>query len=277
MYGSRMDVVARLQRIEPEDLDAPCRRRSSVERAPKLFGMRHRLRFKQLGARSRPRPRSVRVGCAGRSGARPPGVGPPTRRAYAAKPSSRNGSQILGVRVEHVLAPDLARGVEEREAHADRDLEQRALLAVGLGEEALVDGGELRRRGEALRVVAQVGERALQPLDLERWDVDQPCSRPARSLERGEQVVDRRELRLSREDAGRLELADERVEVDASPVRDVRCGGEEPERREPEREDRPELDDVAAGLADGELLRRGLDLVGDGLGRHARLRRRARR
>ena len=154
-----------------------------------------------------------------------------------------------------MLAPDLARRVEEREAHPDRHLEEGALLAVGLREESLVDRGELGRRRQALRVVTKVGERALQSLDLERRDVDQTCRRPARALERGEQVVDGRELRLPGNDARSLELADERIEIDAGAARDVGGAGEEPQRREPEREDRPELDDVAADLADGELLR----------------------
>ena len=154
-----------------------------------------------------------------------------------------------------MLAPDLARRVEEREAHPDRHLEEGALLAVGLREKSLVDGGELGRRRQALRVVAKIGERALQSLDLERRDVDQTCCRPARALERGEQVVDGRELRLPGNDACSLELTDERVEIDAGTARDVGGAGEEPQRREPEREDRPQLDDVAADLADGELLR----------------------
>ena len=47
------------------------------------------------------------------------------------------------------------------------------------------------------------------------------------------------------------------------PLRDVGRAGEEPEGREPEREDRPQLDDVSARLADGELLRRCLVLVRD--------------
>ena len=65
-------------------------------------------------------------------------------------------------------------------------------------------------------------------------------------------------------DSGRLELADEGVQVDARSPRDVGGPGEEPERREAEREDRAELEGVAAGLAHGELLRRLLELV-DGL------------
>jgi hypothetical protein len=44
-------------------------------------------------------------------------------------------------------------------------------------------------------------------------------------------------------------------------VRHVGRSGEEPERREAEREDRAELEDVSARLADSELLRRALELV----------------
>ena len=129
-----------------------------------------------------------------------------------------------------MLAPDLARRVEEREAHPDRHLEEGALLAVSLREESLVDGGELGRRRQALRVVAKIGERTLQSLDLERRDVDQACCRPARALERGEQVVDGGELRLPGNDARSLELTDERVEIDAGTARDVGGAGEEPQR-----------------------------------------------
>ena len=183
------------------------------------------------------------------------GVGRADATRIGGEPLVAQRAQVLRVRIEHVLAPDLARRVEEREAHPDRHLEEGALLAVGLREESLVDRGELGRRRQALRVVAKIGERALQSLDLERRDVDQTCCRPARALERGEQVVDGRELRLPGNDARSLELADERVEIDAGAARDVGGAGEEPQRREPEREDRPELDDVAADLADGEPLR----------------------
>ena len=70
-------------------------------------------------------------------------------------------------------------------------------------------------------------------------------------------------LRLAREHARVLQLDDERVEIDARAARDVGGRGEEPERREPEREDRAELDDVPGALAHEELLRRGLDLARD--------------
>ena len=85
----------------------------------------------------------------------------------------------------------------------------------------------------------------------------------ARAFERGEELVHRRELDVVREHAGALQLVDERIEVDARAVRDVRGRGEEPERREPEREDRAELDDVPRALADGELPGRGLELACD--------------
>ena len=102
MYGSRVDVEALLERVEPEDLDARGRRRSSVERAPKLFGMRHRLRFKQLRAGQPPEPalgerRLARVEVADDRLRR---TASPTRHAYAAKPSSRTGrrSSVYGSR-----------------------------------------------------------------------------------------------------------------------------------------------------------------------------------
>ena len=86
---------------------------------------------------------------------------------------------------------------------------------------------------------------------------------PLAPFECGEQVVDGRELGILREDAGRLQLEDECVEVDARSARDVRRRGEEPKRREAEREDRAELDDVSARLPYGELPGRLLDLVRD--------------
>ena len=78
---------------------------------------------------------------------------------------------------------------------------------------------------------------------------------PLAPLECGEQIVHGAELGAPCQHTGRLQLADEGVEVDARAVRDVRCRGEEPKRREAEREDRPELDDVPARLAHRELLR----------------------
>ena len=141
------------------------------------------------------------------------GVGRADATRIGGEPLVAQRAQVLRVRIEHVLAPDLARRVEEREAHPDRHLEEGALLAVGFREESLVDRSELGRRRQALRVVAKIGERALQSLDLERRDVDQTRCRPARALERGEQVVDGRELRLPGNHARSLELADERVEI----------------------------------------------------------------
>ena len=112
------------------------------------------------------------------------------------EPLVAHRAQVFRIRVEDVLATDLPRRVEERETDADGDLEQGALLAIGLGDETLINGCQLRRGREALRVLAQVGQRALEPLELERRDVDETCGRPARALERGEQVVDGRELGL---------------------------------------------------------------------------------
>ena len=57
------------------------------------------------------------------------------------------------------------------------------------------------------------------------------------------------------EHAGTLQLRDERLEVDARAVRDVRRRGEQPERREAEGGDRAELDDVAGRLALQQLAR----------------------
>ena len=170
-------------------------------------------------------------------------------------------AQVFRVRVEDVLATYLSCRVEERETDADGDFEQGALLAIGLGDETLVHGCQLRWGRKSLRILAQVGQRALEPLELERRDVDETCRRPARALERGEQVVDGRELGLLREHAGRFQLGDECVEVDPRAARDVRRRSEEPQRRETERENRAQLDDVSARLPHGEPLGRLLDLA----------------
>ena len=182
------------------------------------------------------------------------------------EPLVAHRAQVFRIRVEDVLATDLPRRVEERETDADGDLEQGALLAIGLGDETLINGCQLRRGRKSLRVLAQVGQRALEPLELERRDVDETCGRPARALERGEQVVDGRELGLPREYAGRFQLGDECVEVDPRAARDVRRGSQEPQRRETERENRPQLDDVSARLPHGEPLGRLLDLSRHRLG-----------
>ena len=75
---------------------------------------------------------------------------------------------------------------------------------------------------------------------------------PGATLERGQQLVDGSQVRLLGEHARHLQLPHEGVEVDAAAVGDVGAGGEEPERREAERCDRAELDDVAGRLANGE-------------------------
>ena len=59
-------------------------------------------------------------------------------------------------------------------------------------------------------------------------------------------------MRLLGKHACDLQLPDEGVEVHPAAVGDIGAGGEEPERREPERGDRAELDDVPGRLADGE-------------------------
>ena len=263
-----VDVEPRLERLEPEDLELaladrePCRARRSCRDAPSP-------RFKQLrpaqpvdpalGQRRRRGSKWRATACA---------YGLPTRQGVRGEALVADRLQVLGVRIEHVLPADLAGGVEEREPDTDRDLEQAHLLPVGLLHERRVDGRELGRARKPLALLAEIGERPLECLDLERRDVDQPRGRAAGALER--RRGDRRptRARASRaSDARFLELVDEGVEVDARAAGDVGRGGEDPERREAEREDRSELDDVAGALADGELPRRPLELAGDLLGR----------
>ena len=173
--------------------------------------------------------------------------------------------QILLVRVEQVLPPDRPSGVEERETDADRDLEQARPSRVGLVDERGVHAGKLPRAWQALRVLPQIRERALESFHLERWDVDEARGRSACSLECGEQLVDGRELGVAGDDAGGFQLADQCVQVDARSVCHVGRSREQPERREAEGEDRPELDDVARALADCEPSRRLLELARDRL------------
>ena len=143
---------------------------------------------------------------------------------------------------------------------------RRAPLAHGLGAEPVEERRHLLRRGKAARVGAQIGERALERRDLERWDVDQAGGRAGASFERRQELVDRAQVRLLGQHACDLQLPHEGVEVHAAAVGDVGSGGEEPERREPECGDRAELDDVAGRLADGEARRIRLVFVG-GTGR----------
>ena len=84
----------------------------------------------------------------------------------------------------------------------------------------------------------------------------------------GEQLVDRARPGVLGEHALRDELADEGVEVDAGAAARVGRGREHPERREAERRDRAELDDVARALPHREPARVGLDLVVDRGVRH---------
>ena len=176
-----------------------------------------------------------------------------------------NGTQILRVRVEDVLPANLAGGVEEREPDADGDLEQAPVLAVRLGDESGVHGVELLRGRKAAGIASQVGERLLERLDLEWRDVDQARGRSACTLERSEEGVDRGQSCIVGDDAGCLQLGDERVEVHPRPVRDVGRRGQEPERGEAEGGDRSDLDDVSRGLADCELPGGRLDLAGSQL------------
>jgi hypothetical protein len=224
--------------------------------------MRHLPRFKQLRG-----PQPVEAALCERP---PPGIEVPCHRlrvrpadAERVRPEAlvAHGLQILRVRVEHVLPAHVTGGIEEREAHPDRDFEQALLLAIGLVHEGGVDGGELVGARQPSRVLAQVAQRLPETLELERRDVDQPRRRTARALERREQLVDGAELRAACDDTCLLQLVDEGVEVDARPAADVGRGGEDPERREAEREDRPELDDVSRPLPHGELLRGALDLA----------------
>ena len=97
-------------------------------------------------------------------------------------------------------------------------------------------------------------------MSIRRAVVPVPPSSAARSSSTVSQV------RLLGEHARDLQLPHEGVEVHAAAVGDVGAGGEEPERREAERGDRAELDDVAGRLADGEARRVRLVLVG-GAGR----------
>ena len=75
------------------------------------------------------------------------------------------------------------------------------------------------------------------------------------ALESLQQLVDGVDLALLGEHAGPLELVDERGEIDPGAVRHVRGRGEQPERREAERGDRAELDDVSGRFALRDLLR----------------------
>ena len=111
-----------------------------------------------------------------------------------AKPSSRTGfrSSVYGSRT--CWRPTLRAELKNARPDPDRDLEHAPLLAVGLADEARIGHRELGRGRKPLGVLAKVGERLLERLDLERRDVDQARGRPARALERGEQVVDRREV-----------------------------------------------------------------------------------
>ena len=84
-----------------------------------------------------------------RLGVRTPDAGGVGREALVA-----HGPEILRVRVEHVLPPDLARRVEEGEAHPHGDLEQAPLLAVGLVDEA---GGDRYREMAAASIAAHGG------------------------------------------------------------------------------------------------------------------------
>ena len=260
-----VNVELGLQSLDPEDLVLGAADRESRLRAE---GVRvvHRPRFKQLGP-VQPVEGALRERCS-------PGVEvtPDRRRVGRADPAGvgrealvAHWPQILRVRVEQMLAADLARRVEEREPDSCGDLEKRALLPVRLRPQAGVGRCELRWRRKPTCVGAQVGQRLLERFDLKRWDVDQPCGRAAGSFERTEQVVDRSDIDLPCEDTRRLQLADEGVEVHACPVRHVRGRREQPERGEAEGENRAELDDVPARLANRELLRRLLELALDQL------------
>ena len=183
------------------------------------------------------------------------------------EPLLPDGPEVRRVGIEEMLATDLPGRVEECEADPDGHLEERPLLAIRLRDEPGVERRELLRSGEPGRVVAKVGERLLERIDFQRGDVDQPRRRAARALESPEQLVHRRDARVVRQHSGRLELSDEGVEVDPGSARDVGRRCQEPERREAERKDRAELDDVAASLPNRQLPGGRLDLAGDLRGR----------
>src|SRR5436190_20675095 len=108
--------------------------------------MRHRFRFKQLAP---PHPRQSllreRLACGIEVASDGSRIRTSDAAGVRAEPFVPHRAEVLAVRVEDVLAPDVARGVEERDSGTERDLEDALPLAVRLPDERRVDGRELRR------------------------------------------------------------------------------------------------------------------------------------
>ncbi len=109
--------------------------------------------------------------------------GRPDATGVGAEALVPDGREILGVRIEQMLASDLARGVEEREPHPERDLEQALVLALAppacsASYTAASSAGLGRLPASARRSASD----CFRALDLERREVDEPCRRPARAL-----------------------------------------------------------------------------------------------
>jgi hypothetical protein len=111
-------------------------------------------------------------------------------------------------------------------------------------------------------VGAELGERRTQPAQLERRDVDEAGRVAGCPLQHAQQLVDRAGVHFISQQACGLELLHQRVQVDAKAVGDVRSRREQPERREPERRDRADLDDVPRGLPLGKVAGAWLRLGG---------------
>jgi hypothetical protein len=122
---------------------------------------------------------------------------------------------VLAVGRHDVVAADRARGEHERERHAAADLQQAAALPLRLAPQPLVRPGELLARRQVGRARAQLAERRLQLGEGQGRDVDQSRCAAGRALEHSEQVVDGLCVGALGEHTGRLQLVDERVEVDA--------------------------------------------------------------
>ena len=154
-------VEALLERVESEDLDVTLADREPRTRC-EAIRMGHRSRFKQLRVRQPLHPALGERLLARREVPHDRvGVRPADPASVGGKAFVAHRLEILGVRIEQVLAADLAGGVEERDAHPERDLEDAALLPLGLAQERVVDRRELGRARQAPRIRAEVGERLL--------------------------------------------------------------------------------------------------------------------
>ena len=123
--------------------------------------MGHRLRFKQLAAvqpsEAALGERRAELGSKCRATASRIGAADAAR--IGAETLVPNRAKIVGVGIENVLPAHLACRVEERKPDAERNLEQRSPLPLRFGDEPAVGRGQLRRRGQALRV-GSAGRRA---------------------------------------------------------------------------------------------------------------------